>query len=123
MTTLSRSDAEKALEQGETVDRSARITVLENQLAKVSRDIAEQERLERRWLVFETACNKLRREMTKTLTQEEHQAIDGVYIFLHSGSVDFIRQVPSNTDMGENKIINRDLDMAEALHELDSLKN
>jgi len=121
MMTLSRSVVDKALEEGKTVDRSARIAELEKQLGKVRKDIAEQERLEKRWQVFETACEKLRKEMGKTLTCEEHQAIDGIYIFLHGGCVDFIRHIPSATDAGENKRLNRDLDTIEALHELEAL--
>ena len=121
MTTLSRSVVDKTLEEGKTVDRSARITALEKQLAKVRQDIAEQDRLEKKWQVFETACKKLRKEMGKTLTREEYQAIDGLYIFLHSGCVDFVRHVPSLTDAGENKRLNRDLDTVEALRELDYL--
>ena len=121
MATLSRSVVDEALEEGKTVDRSARMTVLDKQLAKVRKDIAEQERLEKKWRVFETACQKLRKEMGKTLTREEYQAIDGLYIFLHGGCVDFIRHVPSATDAGENKRLNRDLDTAEALKELSSL--
>ncbi|KKM60590.1 hypothetical protein LCGC14_1540300 [marine sediment metagenome] len=121
MTTVSSNIVEKALEEGLTVDRSARISQLEKQLVKVRKDIAEQDRLEKKWQVFETACKKLRQEMGKTLTNEEYQAVDGLYIFIHSGSVDFVRHVPSATDAGENKRLNRDLDTAEALQELDSL--
>jgi len=121
MTTLSSSVVDKALEEGKTVDRSARIAELEKQLAKVRKDIAEQDRLEKKWRVFETACEKLQKEMGKTLTREERDAIDGLYIFLHGGCVDFIRHIPSATDAGENKRLNRDLDTAEALHELDAL--
>ncbi|MBA7478538.1 hypothetical protein ES707_13963 [subsurface metagenome] len=119
--TLSPSIVDKTLEEGKTVDRSARIAELEKQLGKVRKDIAEQERLEKKWQVFETACKKLRKEMGKTLTREERDAIDGLFIFLHSGCVDFIRHLPSGTDAGENKRLNRDLDTAEALHELDTL--
>jgi len=121
MTTLNRSVVDKALEEGKTVDRSARIAELETQLAKVRKDITEQERLEKRWQLCETARNKLRKEMGKTLTREEYNAIDGLYIFLHSGCVDFIRHIPSATDKGENKSLNQDLDTVEALHELDAL--
>ena len=121
MTTLSRSVVDEALAEGKAVDRSARIAQLEKQLVKVRKDIAEQERLEKKLQVFESACKKLQAEMGKTLTQEEYQAIDGIYIFLHNGCVDFVRHVPSATDAGENKRLNRDLDTVEALHELDDL--
>ncbi len=119
--TLSPSIVDKALEEGKTVDRQSRIEQLEKQLAKVKKDIAEQERLERRWALFEGACEKLRREMGKTLTREERNAIDGIYIFLHSGCVDFIRHIPSATSRGEDKRLEKDLDTAEALKELSSL--
>jgi len=118
---LSPSIVEKALEEGKTADRQPRIAQLEKQLAKVRKDITEQERLEKRWQLFEGACNKLSREMGKTLTREERDAIDGLYIFLHGGCVDFIRHIPSATSKGEDKRLEKDLDTAEAIHELSSL--
>jgi len=121
MTTLSRSVVDEVLAEGKTVDRSARIAQLEKQLAKVRKDIAEQERLERRWQLIETAFNKLRRELGKTLTPEEYAALDGAYIFLHSGCVDLLRHVPGATSMGEEKRLQKDLDTIEALHELVAL--
>ncbi|MBE9501306.1 MAG: hypothetical protein IMY87_02625 [Chloroflexi bacterium] len=120
-TALSPSIVDKALEEGQTVDRQSRIAQLEKQLAKVQKDIAEQERLEKRWQLFEGACKKLSQEMGKTLTREERDAIDGIYIFLHSGCVDFVRHIPSATSTGEDKRLAKDLDMAEAMHELSSL--
>ena len=119
--TISPSIVDKALEEGKTVDRSARITELEKQLDKVRKDIAEQERLERRWQLLETAFAKLRREIGKTLTAEEYTALDGAYIFLHGGCVDLLRHVPSATSMGEDKRLQKDLDTIEALHELVAL--
>jgi len=119
--TLSPSIVDKVLEEGKTVDRSARIAQLEKRLGKVRKDIAEQERLERRWQLVETACGKLRQELGKTLTDEEYQAIDGLYIFLHGGLLDFVRHIPSATSTGEDKRLEKDLDTVEALHELSSL--
>ena len=119
--TLSSAVVDRALEEGKTADRQSRIAQLEKQLAKVRKDIAEQERLEKRWQLFEGACKKLRQEMGKTLTREEYQAIDGIYIFLHSGCVDFVRHIPSATSTGEDKRLEKDLDTVEALHELSSL--
>lgn len=118
---LSNHVINEVLAEGKTVDRSARRAELEKQLAKVRQDIAEQERLEKRWRTFETATKKLRKEIGKTLTCEEYQAIDGIYIFLHSGCVDFVRDVPSATDRGENKALNKDLGTVEALRELEDL--
>jgi len=112
---------DKAIAEGSTVDRSARIAELERQLVKVRKDIAEQERLENRWKLHETACRKLRRELGKTLTPEERQSVDGLYIFLHGGCVDFVRHIPSATSRGEDKQLEKDLDMADALHELEDL--
>ena len=120
-TAHSPSIVDKALEEGQTVDRPSRIAQLEKQLAKVRKDIAEQERLERRWALFEGACEKLKREMGKTLTREERDAIDGIYIFLHGGCVDFVRHIPSATSKGEDGRLAKDLDTAEALKELSSL--
>ncbi len=119
--TVSSAVVDRALEEGKGVDRQSRIAQLEKQLAKVRKDIAEQERLEKRWQLFEGACKKLRQEMGKTLTREEYQAIDGIYIFLHSGCVDFVRHIPSATSTGEDKRLEKDLDTVEALHELSSL--
>ena len=119
--TLSSAVVDRALEEGKTVDRQSRIAQLEKQLAKVRKDIAEQERLEKRWQLFEGACKKLRQEMGKTLTREEYLAIDGIYIFLHGGCVDFIRHIPSATSTGEDKRLLKDLDTAEALKELEAL--
>ena len=121
MTTLSRSIVDKALEEGKTVDRQSRIDALQKQLVKVHKDIAEQERLEKRWATVQTAFAKLKRELGKTLTREEYQAIDGIYIFLHSGCVDMVRHIPAATSRGEDNRLERDLDMAESLKELVSL--
>ena len=121
MNSISNSAVEAVINGEQAKDPEARIAELEKQLAKVRKDIAEQERLEKHYRVFQTACEKLRRELGKTLTHEEREAIDGLYIFLHSGCVDFVRHVPSATDKGENKRLNQDLDTVEALHELSSL--
>ena len=118
MTTLSRSVVDKALEEGKTVDRSARIAELEKQLVKVHKDIAEQERLEKRWATVQSAFAKLKMEMGKTLTKEEYIAIDGIYLFLHSGCVDMVRHIPSATSGGEDKKLLKDLELAEAMNEL-----
>jgi len=120
-TKLSSAVVDKALEEGKGVDRQSRIDALQKQLAKVQKDIAEQERLEKRWATVQRAFAKLKREMGKTLTREEYQAIDGIYLFLHSGCVDMVRHIPSATSRGEDKRLERDLDMAEALKELNTL--
>ena len=121
MTTLSKSVVDRVLEEGKGIDRQPRIDALQKQLAKVQKDITEQERVEKRLALVESAFAKLKREMGKSLTREEYQAIDGIYLFLHSGCVDMVRQVPSATSKGEDKRLERDLDTAEALKELSSL--
>jgi len=120
-TKLSSAVVDKTLEEGKGVDRQSRIDALRKQLARVQKDIAEQERLEKRWATVQRAFAKLKREMGKTLTREEYEAIDGIYIFLHSGCVDMVRHIPSATSRGEDKRLERDLDMAEAMKELASL--
>ena len=121
MTTLTRATVDKALEEGKGVDRQSRIDALRKQLARVQKDIAEQERLEKRWATVHRAFAKLKREMGKTLTREEYTAIDGIYIFLHGGCVDMVRHIPSATSQGEDKKLLKDLDMAEAMKELATL--
>ena len=105
--TLSSAVVDRALEEGKGINRQERVAQLEKQLAKVKKDIAEQERLERRWALVESAFAKLKREMGKTLTREEYDAIDGVYIFLHSECVDMVRHIPSATSSGEDERLQR----------------
>jgi len=109
-----------AMEEG-NVDRQARIEALQKKLEKVRKDIAEEERVERRLALLQSAYDKLRWELGKTLTNEERNACDGLYIFLHSGCADFLFHVPSATDKGENRRLLKDLETAEALKELGAL--
>ena len=118
---LSPTEVEKILVEGETVDRQSRIQALQKQLAKVKKDITEQVRLEKRDATVQSAFAKLKREMGKTLTSEEYQAIDGAYIFLHGGCVDLVRHLPSATSDGQDTKLLKDLEMAEAMKELDTL--
>jgi len=118
---LSPTEVEKILVEGETVDRQSRIQALQKQLAKVKKDITEQVRLEKRDATVQSAFAKLKREMGKTLTSEEYQAIDGAYIFLHGGCVDLVRHLPSATSEGQDRKLLKDLDTAEALKELATL--
>jgi len=120
-TKLSSAVVDEALNEGKGVDREARIEALRKQLAKVQKDIAEQERVEKRLALVKSAFAKLKRELGKTLTPEEYEAIDGIYLFVHSGCVDMVRHIPSATSKGEDKRLERDLDTAEALKELSSL--
>jgi len=121
MTMISRAVVDRALKEGQGVDRQPRIEALQKQLAKVRKDIAEQERLEKKWATVQNAFTKLKRELGKTLTREEYDAIDGAYIFLHSGFVDLVRQLPSATSRGEDRALLNDLDTAESLKELSNL--
>ena len=118
---LSGITLEKALNPEVDIDRQARIATLEKQLAKLKKDIIEQERIEKRDALVKSAYAKLCKEMGKTLTSEEYRAIDGSYIFLHSGLVDMVRQIPSATSKGEDKKLLKDLDTAEAVRELATL--
>jgi len=107
-----------AMEEGPAVDRDERIAKLQKELERVKADIGEADRVERRSQLVQSAYHKLRRELVQTLTREERDAIDGIYLFLHSGSVDMVRHVPSGTDKGEHRKLERDLTMAEAMQEL-----
>jgi len=119
---ITSSTVNEVLAEGKDVDRQERMTKLQGALEKVHKDIAEQERLEKRWAIVQSAFTKLKRELGKTLTQEERDAIDGIYLFLHSGHVDMVRHIPSSTSKGEDVKLERDLDMAEALKDLGNLK-
>ena len=118
--TLPNTAVRTAMEEG-NVDRQARIEALQKKLEKIRKDIAEEERVERRLALLLSAYDKLRWELGKTLTNEERNACDGLYIFLHSGCTDFLYHVPSATDKGENRSLLKDLETAEALKELDAL--
>lgn len=102
-------------------NKAARVAALEKELKKVRESIEEQERLDRRYKLYQTAYDKLKRELFKTLTQEERDAIDGAYLFLHSGLVDIVREIPSATSRGEDLRLDKDLRTVEALKELESL--
>lgn len=110
-----------AMEEGPDVDRQERVERLRKQLERVKGQIAEEEEFERRWQLVHSAFTKLKKELGKTLTREEYQAIDGAYIFLHSGCVDLVRHVPSPADKGESKRLEKVLDAGDALQELQAL--
>lgn len=120
---ITSSVVNEVIDDGGKVDRPARRAQLEAQLAKLQKDIAEQERLENRWTLIYSAFDKLKREIGKTLTTEEREAVDGMYIFFHSGHVDMVRNTNSATDQGENMRFEKDMSTAEAIHELESLKD
>jgi hypothetical protein len=119
--TLPNSTVEAVIQGKASKDPLARKAQLERELEKVRKDIAEQERLEKRWATIHMAFDKLKRELFHTLTPEEIEAIDGAYIFLHSGCVDLVRTVPSATSKGEDVALDKDLRTVEALKELDTL--
>lgn len=118
---LSSVAVRSVIEGGKGMDRQAKIAKLEKTLSKVKKDIAEEERIEKRCALVQSAYAKLKRELGKSLTPEEYQAIEGIYLFLHGGCVDMIRHIPSSTDRGEGKRLEKDLDLGKALKELDSL--
>ena len=107
-----------AMKEGPGVDRDGRIAKLQRELERCQADIVEADRVERRSQLVQSAYRKLRRELGKSLSPEEREAIDGIYLFLHGTNVDMIRQIPSGTDKGEHRKLERDLTMAEALAEV-----
>jgi hypothetical protein len=122
MNSIPSSAVEKVIQGQQVKDRPAREAELERQLEKVRKDIAEQEKLEKWYATVQRAFAKLKREIGKTLTEEERTAIDGAYIFLHSGCVDMVRTIPSATSKGEDKRFLDKVDMGEALEELRNLR-
>jgi predicted RNase H-like nuclease (RuvC/YqgF family) len=121
MSNIPNSAVNAVLDGRSPANKAARITELEKELKKVRDSIEEQERLDRRYATVQRAFDKLKRELFKTLTREELDAIDGAYLFLHSGSVDLVRNVPSATSRGEDLALDKDLRTVEALKELESL--
>lgn len=91
------------------VDRPAKIAELESQLAKVMKNIAEEERVEKRLALIQSAFGKLKAELLRTLTPEEREAVNGAYLFLHTGGVDLVRRIPSPTSKGEDRKLEKDL--------------
>ncbi len=106
------------IREGPGKDRQARIAQLETQLARVRNEAEMEAEMERHYQTIQRAFAKLKAEMGKTLTIEERQALDGAYIFLHSGCVDVVRSIPSATDKGEGNRFLEKLDVGEALEEL-----
>jgi hypothetical protein len=121
MTNLPNSAVSAVIDGKSPANKAARIAELEKELKKVRESIEEQERLDKRYATVQRAFDKLKRELFKTLTPEERDAIDGAYIFLHSGSVDLVRNIPSATSKGEDLRLDKDLRTVEALKELDTL--
>lgn len=113
---------DEALKEGKDVDRQERIAKFEKELEKVQKDIAEQKKLEKRYAIVQSAFAKLKKELGKTLTEEERQAVDGIYLFLHSGCVDMVRSIPSATSRGEDVRLLSEMDMAEALQDIGNIK-
>lgn len=107
-----------AMEEGSSVDREARIAKLQKELDRCQTDIVEADRVENRSQLVQSAYKKLRRALFANMTSEEREAVDGMYLFLHGTNVDMIRQIPSGTDRGEHRKLERDLTMAEALAEV-----
>ena len=114
---------EAAIAGSAAVDRDERIESLTRQLAKVKMDIAEQEATDKWLTTVQTAYAKMKRELLKTLTPEEYQAVDGAYLFLHAGCVDLVHEIPSTTSKGEDTRFQKDLHTAEAMRELAELTN
>jgi len=82
------------------------LETLERQLARVNGEIEKEMEVERRKEVALAAYSKLKKALGETLTPEERQAVDGMYLFLHrdaggSLNVDLVRNVPSATDRGQ----------------------
>lgn len=117
---ITSSVVNEALEEGNNVNRDERVAKLQRELAKVQKDIKAQKILEKRYALVQRAYGKLRRNVLKTLTSEEYQAVDGMYLFIHSGNVDMVRRVPSATSRGEDTRLESDLELAEELQNLQS---
>jgi hypothetical protein len=90
------------------------IAKLETRVAFYQEKIAEFEALEKRakmaystQALFQTAYDGL--------TLEEKAAINGMYLFIHSGMVDMVKEQPSATDRGEGREFVKMMAKAEAI--------
>ncbi len=110
-----------AMDEPVGVDRDAKVARLERELAKTRENIVEATRVETRSTLVQSAYARLKHNLLAGMTREEREAVDGMYLFMHAGNVDLVRNIPSGTDAGENRRFERDLTMAEAMRETETV--
>ena len=120
-TRIPNSIVRAAMNEPAGVDRDAKVARLQRELAKTRENIVEARRVENRSQLVQSAYAKLRRNLFTGMTPDERDAVDGMYLFLHSGNVDLVRNVPSGIDAGEHRRFERDLTMAEAMRETETV--
>lgn len=81
---------------------TSKVGELQRKLEKVNGEIERERQAERRKELAISAYSKLCQALRIALTNEERQAVDGMYLYLHvdlgSLSVDLVRNIPSSTD-------------------------
>ncbi len=120
-TKIPNSIVRAAMDEPAGVDRDAKVARLERDLAKTRENIVEARRVQNRSQLVQSAYARLRRNLFAGMTREERQAVDGMYLFMHGGNVDLVRNIPSGTDAGESLRLERDLTMAEAMRETETV--
>lgn len=120
-TKIPNSIVRAAMDEPAGVDRDAKVARLQRELAKTRENIVEARRVENRSQLVESAYARLKHNLFAGMTREEREAIDGMYLFMHAGNVDLVRNIPSGTDAGENRRFERDLTMAEAMRETETV--
>ncbi|KKN58149.1 hypothetical protein LCGC14_0554890 [marine sediment metagenome] len=120
-TKIPNSIVRAAMDEPAGVDRDAKVARLQRELAKTRENIVEATRVQNRSQLVQSAYARLRRNLFAGMTREEREAVDGMYLFMHAGNVDLVRNTPSGTDVGENRRLERDLTMAEAMRETETV--
>ena len=97
---------------------TSKVQQLEGEMVKVQAEIARQVEIEKRHAVVMGAYEKLRTALCHALSEEEMQAVSGMYLFLHIDqgglNVDMVRDAPSDTDRGHSQKLQNDLGKAES---------
>jgi len=96
----------------------SKIEKWESELDKVNAMLKEETELRERQHRVSVAHEKIRAKLVSSLTQEERQAVAGMYLFLHISQgvlcVDFVNGRPSPTDKGQSERLEKALEAANA---------
>lgn len=87
---------------------------LERRLAFYKKQIAEMEATEKRARLATHSYTVIQAAYA-SLTAEEKLAAEGMYIFIHGGMVDLVKQQPSPTDEGEGREFTKMMAKAQAI--------
>jgi hypothetical protein len=81
---------------------AAEIADWEKQVEWYREQIAEEAALEKRLAAVRSGYGKLEAAYAG-MTAEEKMAVEGMYVFIHAGMIDMVKENPSPTDTGAGK--------------------